>query len=381
MGKPTKRKDGKGQTRWMARVFDQNEGRKRSIGTFATQREAQQAINEFYARPRPGRQETCDSFARRWLRDYPRPKTSTNKLYAGRIQGFADDFRGVKMNAMTRPMARAWALEHPKGVVDVVAAMFSDARRDDIVLRNPFADLRLPQSKGRKDITALTEAEVMRLAECAVSVFPNEDGETLRAAIIFSAYTGVRQGEMIALKFTDLGHDELTVSRSYSSLSGETTTPKNGQTRTIAFPEQARAAVQGMPRRLGQEFVFVKHDGGPFSKGSLSYYWRQVRAAFGRPTLHWHELRHACATMLIERGVPPHIVAHQLGHTDGGILIQKLYGHPDQDRMRGILKAAFASNVKPISGPRSLQPNDLHPLRPDTQAGTSEGGDGAQQAG
>jgi integrase len=353
MGKPTKRTDNKGRTRWMARVFDQADGRKKSIGTFDTQREAQTAINEFYARPRPGRSETCDSFAGRWLQDYARPKASTNKLYAGRIKGFAEDFRGVKMESVTRPMARAWALEHTKGTVAVVAAMFSDAKRDDIVLRNPFSDLRLPQSKGRKDIRALTEAEVLELADCALRVFPDETGQTLRAMIVFSAYTGIRLGEMAALRFTDLGHDEMTISRAYSSLSHETTTPKNGKARTVVLPKPARDVVQGLPRRLGQEFVFVKPDGGPFTKGTLYHYWAPVRALAGHPALHWHELRHACATMLIERGLPPHVVAHQLGHTDGGILVQKLYGHPDHDRMRGLLKAAFETNVQPIAGTHS----------------------------
>jgi integrase len=350
MGKPTKRVTGTGETRWMARVFDQDEGRKRSIGTFATMREAQKAINDFYARPRPGRPETCDSFAGRWLRDYPRPKASTNLLYEGRIKGFAEDFRGVKMDMVTRAMARAWALEHPKGVVDVVRAMFSDAKRDDIVLRNPFTDLRLRQSKGRKDIKALTEEQVLALAECAPRAFPDATGQTLRAAIIFSAYTGLRLGEMAALRFTDLGHDEFTISRAYSSLSGETTTPKNGQARTVALPSPARRAVQDMPRRVGQEFVFVKGDGKPFTKGTLYQYWAPIRALAGHPHLHWHELRHACATMLIERGLPPHVVAHQLGHTDGGILVQRLYGHPDHDRMRGLLMAAFEPNVTPLRG-------------------------------
>jgi integrase len=290
--------------------------------------------------------ETCDSFAGRWLRDYPRPKASTNKLYAGRIAGFAGNFRGVPMDDVTRARARAWALEHPRGTVDVVAAMFSDAKRDDIVTRNPFSDLRLPQSRGRRDIRALTEREVLELADCAPGVFPNETGRTLRAMIVFSAYTGVRLGEMAALRHEDLGADEMTVSRAYSSLSGETTTPKSGRARTVALPAPAGDVVRGLPRRDGQRFVFVKHDGGPFSKGTLYHYWRPVRESAGRPGLHWHELRHACATMLIERGLPAHVVAHQLGHTDGGILIQRLYGHPAHDGMRGLVKAAFETPEK-----------------------------------
>ena len=50
--------------------------------------------------------------------------------------------------------------------------------------------------------------------------------------------------------------------------------------------------------------------------------------------LELYELRPACATLLMERGLPPHVVANQLGHTDGGALVQRLYGHPSERGMR-----------------------------------------------
>jgi Arc/MetJ-type ribon-helix-helix transcriptional regulator len=45
-----------------------------------------------------------------------------------------------------------------------------------------------------------------------------------------------------------------------------------------------------------------------------------------RDKLELYELRHACATLLMERGLPAHVVANQLGNTDGGALVQRLYG-------------------------------------------------------
>lgn len=347
MGKPVKRTNSKGQTRWMARVFDHTTGSKRSVGTFETRKEAQTAINDFYARPQPGRQETCDSFATRWTRDYPRPKTSTNKHNTERVQKFARDFKGVRMNDLNRPMARAWALEN-RSCVSAVRAMFNDAFRDEITVSNPFAELRLPQSKGRANIVALTEDEVVELGDTARRCFPGETGLILRAMIIFSAFTGVRQGEMFALEHADLGHDEMTVRRAYSSTSREFGSPKNGRERTIVLLQVARDAVRDMPRRPGQRYVFVNpRDGHHFTQNSLGYYWRQIRAAFSQPDLDWHELRHACATIMLERGLPHHVVAHQLGHTDGGILVARLYGHPDHGRMRQQIKAAF-TNVAPL---------------------------------
>ncbi len=55
----------------------------------------------------------------------------------------------------------------------------------------------------------------------------------------------------------------------------------------------------------------------------------------------WYELRHFCATLLLEKGVRRADVAVQLGHTDGGKLVMSTYGHPSEERARQTLKEAF----------------------------------------
>jgi hypothetical protein len=70
--------------------------------------------------------------------------------------------------------------------------------------------------------------------------------------------------------------------------------------------------------------------------------------------LELYELRRACATLPIERGLAPlysrvHVgnarpfVANQLGHPDGGALAQRLYGHPSDRGMRDHVCLAFGS--------------------------------------
>ena len=58
---------------------------------------------------------------------------------------------------------------------------------------NPFANLRLEQSRGRKDLIALTVAELDELAETALRVH-GDFGPAFRAMILFSAYVGLRRG-------------------------------------------------------------------------------------------------------------------------------------------------------------------------------------------
>jgi len=65
--------------------------------------------------------------------------------------------------------------------------------------------------------------------------------------------------------------------------------------------------------------------------------------------MDYYELRHACATILLELEPPMREsdVAVQLGHTDGGRLVQELYGHPDEASARRRLLAAW-DDPKPV---------------------------------
>jgi integrase len=96
------------------------------------------------------------------------------------------------------------------------------------------------------------------------------------------------------------------------------------------------------PTRLDSPYLFHTTTGHRLSKGMLSYNFRVVRQRWAkRQHLELYELRHACATLLMERGLPPHVVANQLGHTDGGALVQRLYGHPSERGMREQIRIAF----------------------------------------
>src|SRR5439155_22624732 len=95
-------------------------------------------------------------------------------------------------------------------------------------------------------------------------------------------------------------------------------------------------------------WFFVRLNGRLFAKSCLFYYWIPVRAVFVRPGMDFYELRHFCATHLLELGVAHADVAVQLGHTDGGALVMSTYGHPSEDLARERLKRAFATNVAPL---------------------------------
>jgi hypothetical protein len=86
-----------------------------------------------------------------------------------------------------------------------------------------------------------------------------------------------------------------------------------------------------------------KIKGLPLIKGTHGWSWQKVKAA-ARVECRWHDLRHFCATQLLELGLDHFAVSVQLGHTDGGALVMARCGHPSVDAAKRRLLAAFESD-------------------------------------
>ncbi len=329
-------------------VYDKTLGRKRWVGTFATKREAREVEREALRSTVARGSETCGEFARRWPTDYPREAAASRRTYRYAIKRFQEDFARVRLRDFDKPTARQWALTQPQSNVRTVRSMFTDAINDGLHPGpNPFSNLRLDQSRGRKDLIALTESEVVQLADCALDCL-GSFGPAFRAMILFAAYVGLRPGELYALERRDVGQDEVFIRQNLDG-TGQIKMPKNGQARTVILPPPAREALVDVPARLDVPWLFVTPRARRFSKGSHLHYWRVVRTAFGRPTMHFYELRHFCATHLLELGVSHADVAVQLGHRDGGALVMSTYGHPSEQAARERLKRAYTTNVRRLS--------------------------------
>jgi integrase len=325
-------------------VYDPALKRKRWIGTFETLREAREAERGAGRRRGSVGRLTCGEFVRLWQENYARPAPATQRTYRYGLRQFDADFGHLRLCDLDRLATRPWALTQPQSNVRAVRAMLNDAINDGLHPGpNPFANLRLEQPRGRKDLDALTEEELQRLAGYACAVH-GDYGPTYRAMVIFAAYVGLRPGELFALHRADIGRDEVAIRRNLDG-TGQLKLPKNGKERVVIMPPPARDALLDVVPRVDVPWLFVTRSGRQFRKSSLLYYWNPVRAAFGRPGMDFYELRHFCATHLLELGVSHADVAVQLGHTDGGALVMSTYGHPSEDLARERLKRAYAANV------------------------------------
>ncbi len=130
-----------------------------------------------------------------------------------------------------------------------------------------------------------------------------QDGELVRIA----AYTGLRLGELLALRWRDVDFDGsvLTISRAMSA--GVETTTKSGRVRRVPLPAQASDALQRLRRRSDftapGEFVFVDGVGRPLNPVTVRKRFKQGRDAVAARPLRFHDLRHTYGSLLAAAGV------------------------------------------------------------------------------
>ncbi len=341
----TIRKRGK---RWTVEVYDPSvSSKKRYVGTYGSQADAREAARgaEGDVARRRGRRadETVSGWADRWLDLRPRDKESTNIAYKEQVAPFERAHGERRLRNVTVEFALEWAVEH-RWTLGGIRAMFSDARRAGLVEANPFAGLRLRGSHGRKDLDVPRRADVERLSECALEVWAGEVALSTRALILMPAFVGMRPAELYGLRWSDVDirEDEVLVERQYSASTRRFELPKNGQKRTVVLTPPAKEGLLALPRPVKpDELIFRGSRGGPLTGRTQHYYWHPIRCRFGHPSMDFYELRHFCGAWLFnDLELPAQDVAHQLGHTDGGALVQRLYGHPSERLARERIKRA-----------------------------------------
>ena len=151
----------------------------------------------------------------------------------------------------------------------------------------------------------------------------------MHAPILIALTTGLRRGELLAIKWADISDDKLRVRRALEQV-GKMVTFKPPKTRrserTMTLPVAARDALarhraQQAEQRLllgkgykDQGLVFASVDGTPWAPDSFSGYWRRLIKRSKLPPLRFHDLRHTHASQLLKAGVHVKVVSERLGH-------------------------------------------------------------------
>lgn len=226
---------------------------------------------------------------------------------------------------------------------------------------NP-ADAVSPPKVTRQDPHVLTEGQTTALLKAA-------EGTAICAPIMLAVGSGLRRGELLALRWSDCDLDAGTVMirRTLSETKAAGLSFKEPKTRTsrrtVTLPAFAREALsqhkeaQDAHRdRLGnayhdEDLVFPSDDGRPWAPNLLTGAFRRFVDKQDLPRVRFHDLRHGHITQLLLRGVPLKVVSARAGHS-GIAITADIYGHllPGADA-QAAAKLDDAYGVRPVREP------------------------------
>jgi integrase len=346
--------------RWRAQVYDPSTGRNVSVskilgspGTFKTKAEAKAARAR--ARAQLGRRRdeevTLRGFWERWVTDpvFARPKASSDVRRRELTKAFVDRYGDLRIDEIGDEIVAEWlAGGRRNGTVMGLRSLFNDARKvqaGHLIDRNPFERLGLGRGPGRRDQQPPTEEMVWSLIHHAHRLV----SESFAAWLQVAAFTGMRPGELDALRWTrvDFERSRIDVAEQFNGTTRIFDTPKNHRRRDAPLTIQARDALLSLARQ--SEFCFVSLRGTHWTASSRAYHWKSVRAAAGYDGSVYLATRHFAGWYMVnELQMPSEDVAIALGHTDGGELVRRLYGHRDRDRALDRIISAYggAGNVR-----------------------------------
>lgn len=185
----------------------------------------------------------------------------------------------------------------------IISHLFNTARKEWGMesLRNPVSDVRKPRlPAGRERRLNADEEERLRGA----AAYP------LREMVVLAVETGMRQGELLALKWPNVDLVRRVVNLADT---------KSGEARSVPLSSRAVRTIKSLPRRIDNRLF-------PYAgNSSVSHRFRKVCKAANIEGLRFHDLRHEATSRLFERGLNPMEVAAITGHKT--LVMLKRYTH------------------------------------------------------
>jgi len=206
----------------------------------------------------------------------------------------------------------------------------------NLVGRNVMDGVIRPKP-SQKDMKTLSPQQARRFLESA-------QGHRYEALFVLALTTGMRQGELLGLRWEDVDPEAGTI-RVQRSLQRTKdgfvlTEPKTKRSRRqielteLAVDALERHRINQTAEKLlnesywhQQRLVFTNTTGGPIeSSHLLRHCFHPLLKRAGVPQIRFHDLRHTAATLLLGQGVHPKIVSEMLGHSSIAITLD-LYSH------------------------------------------------------
>jgi len=330
-----KRKDGL----WVAQVTIQG---KHTSKYFKLQSEASKWLHNTRTQIQDGltlagAQTTLKDFLEHWLRAYASSvRPNTFRSYAGVIHHHILPALGnIKLNDLrtdqiqilyNNETANGMSPKMVQYIHSVLRRALNFALRWGLLVRNPAIGAIRPKP---------SKVEMKTLNSDQVRVFLSAAKGTRNEALFWVAVsTGLREGEILGLKWSDLDWKtkHLQIKRQVQRLKGEglvLVEPKSSASKRMVVLSSATMAVlqkhlnyqqdeKMITKEKWQEndLIFPSTIGTPLDPSHMNRDYKNVLKRAGLPDLRFHDLRHTAATLMLQQGIHPKIVQERLGHSN-----------------------------------------------------------------
>jgi integrase len=341
-------------------------GRGRPPAGYFTRRMAEEALQEVLTDARRGELDapvstgaTFGDASAEWLRHAAQEracKASTITDYRLTVRRLDEALGVLMLEDITTEAIERWrdqwmAQDAPSNrtvqkYLVILGSIFRHARRRYGLRANPMDEVERPRVRNNVEIDVLSPEEIWALVRAA-------DSEQDAAIFLTAAFTGLRQGELLALRWRDVDFERrvIRVHRTYKSGNG-VDTPKSGRGRAVPMADEVAQALA----RLGEREHFTEDDDlvfrgprGHVNAQKLGYRYKAALKRAGLRELRFHDLRHTFGTIAINRADIVQVQAW-MGHAD--IKTTQRYLHyKSRGDEAALLTAAFSERL-----PDSLRP-------------------------
>jgi integrase len=295
----------------------------------------------------PGADQTFEKYLENWLiTKQPSLRRTTHYQYTLSCKRYITPFLGKYRLNEIRPehIQKLYATHIKAGlgartiriIHGVLHQAFQQAVKLWILDRNPVTATTPPKVQS-EEMHFYDEEQVGRFLFAA-------KGEPNEALYHLAVATGLRQSELLGLKWTDLDYERrtLTVQRQLQrngpkdNLFAQPKT-SNGR-RTIVLGKATMAKLQehwwkqnkdrieAGDRWKEHELMFPTPTGTPKNHANLYRQFKAIISRAGLPEIRFHDLRHTAASLLLNHGIPAIIVSRRLGHYKVSMTLD-IYGH------------------------------------------------------
>ncbi len=227
---------------------------------------------------------------------------------------------------------------------NILNQTLNEAVRNKLLPSNPCQFLTLPKQE-RYQSSYYSAEQMQRL-------FDAIQDEPLYPLVRITALYGLRRSEVLGLKWDSIDFEakRLTIQHTVAQV---TATVEKDKTKNAAsfrsFPltdeaififRKAKAAENENRRLCGKsylenDYVFKWDDGHPYDPGYISKAFAKLLKRYSLPHIRFHELRHSCASLLLNAGFTLKDVQEWMGHADIK-MTANIYGHLDTSRKQNM---------------------------------------------